>query len=123
MRGGASRSYSIFFRSVWQMPQASTRTSISPAPIVGVGTSSTETTDRPLYTAADIASGTTRADTSASEAAVSNKLPQRLGGYGAPFPEFDQLRTDGARARDRGRENPRRTETAVRSADGIEVDM
>src|ERR1017187_939329 len=30
MRGGARRLYSIFFRSVWQIPQASTRTRISP---------------------------------------------------------------------------------------------
>ena len=44
MRGGVSRLYSIFFRSVWQMPQASTRIRISPGPIAGVGISSTLTT-------------------------------------------------------------------------------
>src|ERR1022692_2858053 len=44
MRGGARRLYSIFFRSVWQIPQASTRTRISPGPISGMGTCSTETT-------------------------------------------------------------------------------
>ncbi len=48
MRGGASRLYSIFFRSVWQMPQLSTRTSSSPGPIWGVGTSSTETVLAPV---------------------------------------------------------------------------
>ncbi len=33
MRGGGSRSCSTFLRSVWQMPQLSTRTSISPGPM------------------------------------------------------------------------------------------
>ena len=47
MRGGASRLYSIFFRSVWQMPQASTRIRISPGPISGIGTCSTATTLSP----------------------------------------------------------------------------
>src|SRR5580704_18029910 len=104
------------------MPQASTRTRISPAPIRGVGTSSTVTTDCPLYTAAYIAPGTTGAGVSRSEAAVGNKFSQRLRGHDAPFPEFDQLRGDGDRPRNRGRQSTRRTETAVRHANGIEID-
>src|ERR1700722_2096533 len=105
------------------MPQASTRTRISPAPMRGVGTSSMATTDRPLYTAALIAAGTTGADSSASEVAVCNKHSQRLRGRGATSPELHQLRSDGNRARDRSRQNARRAETAVRSPDGIEIDM
>ncbi len=48
MRGGASRLYSIFLRSVWQIPQLSTRISSSPGPIAGVGISSTDTVLSPV---------------------------------------------------------------------------
>jgi hypothetical protein len=49
-----SRLYSIFFRSVWQIPHASTRTRISPGPIAGTSTGSTEIVLDPRYTAARI---------------------------------------------------------------------
>src|SRR5580704_13883241 len=65
MRGGVRRLYSIFFRSVWQMPQASTRTRISPGPIAGIGTCSTDTTLRPLYTAAFMVGGTVHSESAA----------------------------------------------------------
>src|SRR5579859_379804 len=123
MRGGARRSYSIFFRSVWQMPQASTRTRISPAPMRGVGTSSMATTDRPLYTAALMAPGTPGAASTASEVAVCNKLSKRLRSRSATPPKLEQLRSDGDRAGDRSRQDARRAETAVRTPDSIEIDM
>src|SRR5260370_27307265 len=123
MRGGASRSYSIFFRSVWQIPQASTRTRISPIPIWGVGTSSTETVDRPMYTAALMVSGTTLADACVSEATVCNKFSQRSRRNPAPFPQFHQLRRDGDRAPHRRRQNARRTEPAVGQTGGVQIDM
>src|SRR5262245_60505158 len=113
MRGGVKRSYSIFFRSVWQTPQASTRTRSSPAPISGVGTFSIETTRRPLYTAAHIVPGTTFTDASASERAVSNEFSKRSRGYMAPFMKLKQLRRYCEWALYRGGQNARRTEPAV----------
>ena len=47
MRGPGSRPFSIFLRSVGQIPQASTRTSISPGPGSGTGTSSTRRSPLP----------------------------------------------------------------------------
>ena len=47
MRGPARRPFSIFLRSVGQIPQASTRTSISPGPGSGTGTSSRAIWPRP----------------------------------------------------------------------------
>src|SRR5215468_5374017 len=103
------------------MPQASTRTSISPAPICGVGTSSTDTTDRPLYTAALIVPGTTCALASTSEAAVGNKLSKRSRRSGASPPKFEQLRGYGDWAPDRRRQNARCAEAAVRPAGRIQI--
>ena len=52
MRGPGSRPFWIFLMSVPQMPQASTRTSISAGPTSGTGTSSTRRSPAPLHTAA-----------------------------------------------------------------------
>src|SRR5271170_1579344 len=57
MRGGANRLYSIFFRSVWQIPQVSTRITSSPQPACGVSTDSTPIFPSPRYTAARIVAG------------------------------------------------------------------
>src|SRR5258707_5045822 len=77
MRGAESRSYSIFLRSVWQMPQLSTRISNSPGPISGVGRDSTVTWLLPWYTAAFIIAGVGPAASFAcSETAVCKKLSQ-----------------------------------------------
>src|SRR5260370_22806312 len=81
------------------------------------------TTDRPLYTAADMVAGTACADWTASEAAVSNKLSQRLRGCDASSPEFQQLGSDGDWARDRSRQDARRTESAIRSPDSVKIDV
>src|SRR5580704_17403235 len=74
MRGAANRLYSIFLRSVWQMPQASTRIRISPGPISGVGISSTPTVLWPRYTAACIVAGTAVG----SESTIGNEISQRF---------------------------------------------
>src|SRR5579863_8441993 len=56
--GAATNPYSIFFRSVPQIPQVATRINTSPAPIAGTGTVSTTTFPLPRYTAARIVDGT-----------------------------------------------------------------
>ena len=52
IRGPGSSPFWIFLMSVPQMPQASTRTSISAGPTGGTGTSSIRRSPAPLYTAA-----------------------------------------------------------------------
>ena len=52
IRGPARSPFWIFFMSVPQMPQASTRTSISAGPASGTGTSSIRRSPAPRHTAA-----------------------------------------------------------------------
>src|SRR5579863_9915 len=56
--GAGTNPYSIFFRSVPQIPHAATRINTSPGPIAGTGTVSTTTLPLPRYTAARIVDGT-----------------------------------------------------------------
>ncbi len=86
--GRSRRLCSIFFRSVWQMPHASTRIRISPAPIAGVGISSMLTILLPRYTAACMVSGMALT----SESAVGNKIPQHTRGTDTTVAQPDQLR-------------------------------
>src|SRR5882757_5510172 len=110
MRGGVSRSYSIFFRSVWQTPQASTRIRISPSPMAGVLTSSTDTTLCPRYTAARML-----------EATVGKKLPQILRCFRGSFPQPQQLAETFLRTRQRSAHQPRHTEFTLGRQRCIEV--
>src|ERR1700749_2672965 len=87
-RGGGSRLCSIFLRSVWQIPQASTRIRISPGPMGGVGISSTPMVLSPRYTAACMVEGTTVG----SESTIGNEIPQTTGGYDTPPAQPDQFR-------------------------------
>src|SRR5579871_4475228 len=96
MRGAANKLCSIFLRSVWQMPQASTRISSSLRPISGVAMDSTSMELLPLYTAARIAGGalynTGRSQLVTLESAVGKKLSQRLSGELTAFVETQQFR-------------------------------
>src|SRR5882724_7857473 len=112
MRGGASRLYSIFLRSVWQMPQASTRISSSPGPISGTGTDSTSTRDSPRYTAAFIV----------SELAVGKKLSQSFGCDAAVAVQARQARHHGKRMQHRGERNAGARKAAVRVAVTVEIE-
>src|SRR5205823_3609556 len=75
------------------MPQASTRTRISPGPMSGIGISSTFTMLWPRYTAACIVAGMALT----SESAVGKKIPQGSGGPGAATLQPDQFREPGTR--------------------------
>src|SRR5258708_5073162 len=112
MRGGASRLYSIFLRSVWQMPQASTRISSSPGPISGIGTDSTSTRDSPRYTAAFIV----------SELAVGKKLSQSFGGDTAVAIKARQTRHDRKGMQHRGEGDAGARETAIGVAVTVEIE-
>src|SRR5258708_1912065 len=84
-RGAESRSYSIFFRSVWQIPQLSTRTRISPRPTEGVWIDCTATRPCPRYTAARIERGISSLGASAVDVWTDSAADKKLSQYSRGF--------------------------------------
>src|SRR5579862_5063802 len=113
MRGGVRRLYSIFFRSVWQTPHASTRIRISPSPIAGVSTSSTDTTLDPRYTAARMRAGV-------SEFTAGKIFSKVFGGNRSTARQPDQL-SHSAGAQHGATDQAARIEPAIRHQTRIEV--
>src|ERR1700681_1086406 len=105
MRGAGRRLCSIFLRSVWQIPQDSTRISSSPRPISGTGMDSTATWLAPLYTAACMVARAAGAVTRL-ESAVGKKISKRMGGAAAVAVQLQQTRHRLKGARHGGQRDP-----------------